>query len=155
MGSIVAASANLSVHISVIMYSLNLQLSLPSVDHPLLTQLHSPSFSFELPPIYHHSSTLVSDHPSLPLMYHYTLHSSAFHPLSIPLPLSLPPLPPLTHPPLVFLLTPLHSARTPFLAILIYCTFSFGVIGFEEIYSVWAATHPYFGRTIVTLCAAI
>jgi len=28
---------------------------------------------------------------------------------------------------------------------LIYCTFSFGVIGFEEIYSVWAATHPYFG----------
>jgi len=29
------------------------------------------------------------------------------------------------------------------------------VIGFEEIYSVWAAAHPYFGRTIVTLCAAI
>ena len=39
-----------------------------------------------------------------------------------------------------------HSNRTSFLSILAYCVFSFAVIGFDEIYSVWAATPPYLGK---------
>ena len=38
------------------------------------------------------------------------------------------------------------SNRTSFLSILAYCVFSFAVIGFDEIYSVWAATPPYLGK---------
>ena len=39
-----------------------------------------------------------------------------------------------------------HSNRTSLLSILAYCVFSFAVIGFDEIYSVWAATPPYLGK---------
>ena len=38
------------------------------------------------------------------------------------------------------------SNRTSLLSILAYCVFSFAVIGFDEIYSVWAATPPYLGK---------
>ncbi len=39
--------------------------------------------------------------------------------------------------------------RNVFLSVLIYCTFSFALIGWNEVFPVWAKTSPHLGKHII------